>query len=140
VLGWVTSGAIAVGVAGLTGGLAAGTGAGALTVGAVSGFTGDAIEQLLATGTIDPQRLAAATLTGGVLGWAGGRLASRLVPRMAAATPHPLPGMAGRGGLRSTARGGMDRPTRAACPSHSFDPTTPVLMADGRPSRFGTWP
>jgi hypothetical protein len=80
-LSCASTGAIAGGVAGLTGGLAAGAGAGAFTVGAVSGLTGDATEQLLATGTINPQRLAAATLTGGALGWAGGRLLGRLTSR-----------------------------------------------------------
>jgi RHS repeat-associated protein len=73
----ITTGAIAGGVAGLTGGLAASAGASGLVVGSVAGFSGDATEQILATGTIDAPRLVAATVTGGGFGWVGGRLVSR---------------------------------------------------------------
>ncbi|MEV4628234.1 hypothetical protein AB0J90_18350 [Micromonospora sp. NPDC049523] len=90
-IGCATTGAAAGAVAGLTGGLAASTGAGTLAVGALSGLTGDATEQILSTGTIDTQRLASATLAGGALGWAGGKLLSRLgaspVSKPALATP-----------------------------------------------------
>jgi RHS repeat-associated protein len=129
-IGCAATGAIAGGVAGLTGGLAASAGAGGFTVGALSGLTGDATEQLLSTGTIDTRRLAAAALTGGALGWLGGRLANR-------------------SGLTLTSRGfGVSsgyRPVVVRPPSspqvrplartrtcqHSFDPETEVLMADG---------
>lgn len=129
----ITTGAIAGGVAGLTGGLAASAGAGAFTVGAVSGFTGDLTEQLLSTGTVDTQRLAAATLTSGALGWVGGRLASRMPSRSQSLASRVL-------ALPSGLRYATVRPTMApsgrpptisrGCP-HSFDPETEVLMADG---------
>ena len=73
----ITTGAIAGGVAGLTGGLVASAGASGVVVGSVAGFSGDATEQLLATGSIDVPRLVAATVTGGGLGWLGGRLVRR---------------------------------------------------------------
>jgi RHS repeat-associated protein len=72
----VAVGAVAGGVAGLTGGLVAGAGGGAFTVGAAAGFTGDATDQLLTTGEYDPVRGLAATLTGGALGWVGGKIGS----------------------------------------------------------------
>ncbi|MBF9130055.1 RHS repeat protein [Plantactinospora sp. S1510] len=68
------TGAAAGGVAGLTGGLVGGAGGSAFAVGAVSGFTGDATEQVLSTGTIDARRLAGATFGGAILGRISGRL------------------------------------------------------------------
>ena len=106
----VANGALVGGVAGLAGGFAAAAGGGFFTVGALSAFAGDATDQLSSTGTIDPTRLGAATLTGGALGWAGGKLFSG----------------------KRTGRAD-ERDTSPACLSsgHSFDPKTPVLMADG---------
>ncbi|GLI03383.1 hypothetical protein Pa4123_86610 [Phytohabitans aurantiacus] len=85
-----TAGCLAIGttvgaVSGAVAGVAATAGAGAFTVGATSAFAGDATDQLLTTGTINPQRLATATITGGALGWAGGKLLTPSATRAATA-------------------------------------------------------
>jgi RHS repeat-associated protein len=83
------TGALAGGLAGLTGGLASSAGAGLFVSGAIAGFTGDATDQILTTGAYDPVRGAAATLGGGALSWIGGRTLGRFIgrtPKMAAGT------------------------------------------------------
>ncbi|MFC7550750.1 polymorphic toxin-type HINT domain-containing protein [Plantactinospora sp. GCM10030261] len=140
------TGAAAGGVAGLTGGLAAGAGGGALAVGAVSGFTGDATEQLLSTGTIDTRRLAGATVGGAVLGKLGGRLVSGRTASTASGARRPLalPAPPRRLAVEAYPHASV-RPSRGPdpmgtklqgsnnrdCASNSFTAGTPVLMADG---------
>lgn len=70
------NGAIAGGAAGLTAGLGAGLGLGAFGASALGGGIGDATNQLLSTGHINPTEVALSALTAGVTGWAGNKIAS----------------------------------------------------------------
>lgn len=66
-------GAVAGGLAGLTFGAVSAAGANLFIAGAASGLVGDAADQLLTTGQIDPIRLVIATAGGGAFGWLGGK-------------------------------------------------------------------
>lgn len=74
------TGALAGGLAGLTGSITAEAGAGALAIGAAASATGNTATQLLDTGHIDPRQLAAATLTGAALIYAAGKLPGQPAP------------------------------------------------------------
>ena len=64
----VAIGAVTGAAAGLTGGAMMSAGLGMALAGAGSSFVGDGLNQLITVGTIDPGRLASATVTGGLVG------------------------------------------------------------------------
>jgi hypothetical protein len=80
----------------------------------LSGFTGDATDQLLTTDSYDPVRGAIATATGGALGWLGGRFTR---------TPTSKVRIKERPALRAL--------TACKVGGNSFVAGTLVLMADG---------
>jgi hypothetical protein len=133
----VAEGAVVGGLSGATGGFASELGAGALLTGALSGMVGDGAQQLITTGTIEPKELLTAGAIGAFLGWGGSKIpglrggrapkddpAGR--PASRSATPDEDPAVANR---RSTSSADGCR--------HSFDPATPVLMADGSRKAIG---
>ncbi|TFB94552.1 hypothetical protein E3O48_08035 [Cryobacterium sp. HLT2-28] len=63
----VAIGAVTGAAAGLTGGAMMSAGLGMTLAGAGSSFVGDGLNQLMTVGTIDPGRLASATVTGGLV-------------------------------------------------------------------------
>lgn len=67
-------GAVAGGLAGLTFGAVSAAGANLFLAGGASGLVGDAADQLLTTGEVDPVRLVIATAGGGAFGWLGGKV------------------------------------------------------------------
>ncbi len=134
----VAEGVVVGGLSGATGGIATELGAGALLTGAVTGMVGDGAQQLITTGTIDPKELLTATAVGGFLGWGASKIPGLRGTRAAnddpAAGPTTRPAKPNEDPALANRRSTRSAPDRC---THSFDPTTPVLMADGSRKAIG---